>query len=149
MNLTRSRHLTLRALALAALGAVAWITLAGRAQGGPVDDDGVPKGTMAFFTGGACPAGWTTASNVQGRLVVGVTDGAHVGMQVGTPLTDREDRAHHHTYSGPVALTAKNIAAGDGSNQNGAAAQSYTVSGATDDGPSGLPFVQVQPCEKQ
>ncbi len=66
--------------ALVGLGAAAWLTFAGRAEGGPVDD-GVPAGTMAFFSGGVCPAGWTTATNVQGRLVVAVTDGSKVAYR--------------------------------------------------------------------
>jgi hypothetical protein len=86
---------------------------------------------------------------VQGRLVVGVSDVGRAGVIVGDPLTDREDRTHKHTYTGMVQLSSKGLAAADGSNQNGAAAQSYTISGATDAAPSGLPFVQVQPCLKQ
>jgi hypothetical protein len=138
-----------RALVLAMLGGAAWLALAGRAQGGPIDDDGVPTGTVAYFTGGACPAGWATATTVQGRLVVGVSDIGRAGVVVGTPLGDREDRAHQHTFTGTVQLGPKGIAGADGPNQSGAAAQDYMVSGTTDSAPSGLPFVQVQPCLKQ
>jgi hypothetical protein len=135
--------------ALLALGACAWLTTARRAQGGPLDDDGAPPNAIAFVTGGACPAGWVPAANVQGRLVVAVADGTKAGMQVGTPLTDQEDRQHQHTYTGMVALPSKSIAGADGSNDQGAASQTYTVTGTTGLAASNLPFVQVQPCLKQ
>jgi hypothetical protein len=138
-----------RVLALFSLGVGTWLAFASQAQGGPMDDDGVPANTVAFFTGGACPAGWVTAANVQGRLVVAVADGAKGGMQVGTPLGDQEDRQHQHTYSASVALGSKDIAGADGSNDDGAAAQTYMVTGSTDQAATGLPFVQVQPCVKQ
>ena len=138
-----------RGLTVVALGAGAWVLFAGPAQGGPADDDGAPPGTIAFFRGGACPAGWTTATDVQGRLVVAIADGRKAGVQVGSPLTDQEDRQHQHAYTGMVTLGSKNIAAADGPNDNGAAAQAYQVTGTTGAAPSGLPFVQVQPCLKQ
>ena len=124
------------------------LSFSGSAQGGPQDDDGAPSGTIAYFTGGACPAGWTTAANVQGRLVVAVADGSKAGMQVGTPLTDQEDRQHQHTYTGMATLASMSINGVDGSNNNGAAAQAFTVTGTTGMASSSLPFVQVQPCLK-
>jgi hypothetical protein len=136
-------------LTLLTLGTGVWLVSAGQAEGGPMNDDGAPSGTIAFFSGGACPAGWATAANVQGRLVVSVADGANAGMQVGTPLSDQEDRQHAHTYTASAQLPSKNVAGADGSNDNGAAAQTYMVSGTTDEAASGLPFVQVQPCVKQ
>ncbi len=137
-----------RVLALLSLGAVAWLAFAGRAEGGPVDD-GVPAGTIAFVRGGACPAGWATAASVQGRLVVGVADGSKGGVLVGKALADQEDRQHQHTYSANAQLGAMNVAAADGSNDDGAAAQAYAITGATDMASTALPFVQVQPCIKQ
>ncbi len=128
-----------RWLPLFGLGAVAWLAFTGRAEGGPADDDGAPQGEIAFFTGGACPAGWTTAATVQGRLVVAVADGGSAGVQVGSPLGDQEDRQHRHTYTGMVTLAPKNIAAADGSNNSGAASQAYTVTGTTDMAASSLP----------
>jgi hypothetical protein len=136
------------AFALIALSAAGLVAIAGPAEGGPMDD-GVPSGTIAFFAGGACPAGWQTATTVQGRLVVGVVDGANVGVTVGVPLTDQEDRQHQHTYATSVTLASDNIAAADGSTDNGAAAQLYLIAGTTDMAATGLPFVQVQPCVKQ
>ncbi len=118
------------------------------AHGGPINDDGAPAGTIAFFSGGACPAGWQTATSVQGRLVVAAVDGSTVGMTVGVPLGDQEDRPHAHTYTGTVTLGSDSISAASGSNDQGAASQAYTVMGTTGMVSTALPFVQVQPCMK-
>jgi hypothetical protein len=77
-----------------------------------------------------------------------VADPGNGGITVGTPLGDQEDRQHQHTYTGMVTLGSDNIAAADGSNNNGAAAQMYTITGTTGMASSSLPFVQVQPCLK-
>lgn len=135
-------------LAILALAASPWLLRAGRARGGPPADDGVPSGTVAFFSGGTCPPGWTPATEVQGRLVLGAPGDGAVGVTVGDPLADREDRGHQHAYSGSVQTADKAIAAADGSNNSGAQAQSYTVTGTTEAQPSGLPFVQAQACAK-
>jgi hypothetical protein len=134
--------------ALLGLAASPFIVREGRARGGPPADDGVPSGTIAFFSGGICPAGWTPATEVQGRLVVGAPGEGTVGVQVGDPLGDREDRAHQHAYTGSVQPAFKPIAAADGSNQSGAQAQDYPVAGTTQAQVSGLGFVQVQACAK-
>jgi hypothetical protein len=149
MDRTSPRRTLLRSLALLGLGAGACLAFSVRAEGGPPGDDGVLSGTIAFFSGGACPAGWTTATDLQGRLVVAVADGAKAGTMVGMPLADQEDRQHQHTYSGSVQLDPKNVAAADGPNNNGAASQAYTVTGSTGKAASALPFVQVQPCVKK
>lgn len=135
---------------MAVLGLAAGLSVVGArpAAGDPPGDDGAPPGMVAFFVGGACPKGWSVAANVQGRLVVGVTDGAETGIQVGTPLGDREDRLHAHTYTTDVVLPYKSVSAADGSNE-GAAAKTYPLSGKSLSVPSGLPFAQVQACEKQ
>ncbi len=116
---------------------------------GEPSDDGVPAGMVAYMSGGVCPVGWVAASNVEGRIIIAVADGKDVGVQVGMPLGDQEDRHHAHTYKGDVLLPAKSIAAADGANFEGAQAQSYSISGTTNAGPSGLPFVQVTTCVKQ
>ncbi|HRI64395.1 MAG TPA: hypothetical protein PK156_09150 [Polyangium sp.] len=120
-----------------------------RKAAGEITTDGVPAGMVAYISGGACPSGWTPATNIEGRIVIAVADGKDLGVQVGTPLTDREDRNHSHSYSGELPLPPKSISAADGPNLEGAQAQTYTVSGTTNAGPSGLPFVQVTTCVKQ
>jgi hypothetical protein len=123
--------------------------IATRKAAGESTDDGVPSGMVAYISGGICPAGWIAASNVEGRLIVAVSDGKDVGVQVGMPLADQEDRMHSHAYKGDLGLAAKSIAAADGPNLEGAKAQTYSLSGTTLAGPSGLPFVQVTTCVKQ
>jgi hypothetical protein len=86
-------------------------------------DDGVPAGMVAYISGGLCPTGWTPASNVEGRITIAVSDGKDLGVQVGTPLGDQEDRNHTHSYAGELELPAKSISASDGPNQEGAQAQ--------------------------
>jgi hypothetical protein len=113
-------------------------------------DDGIPSGTVAFFAGTSCPPGWTRPDDVKGRMVVAVVDGGTVGVRMGTPLADRENRTHQHDYSVSVTLAppaAGPIGAGGGS-VPGAQAQTYTVTGQSDPAPTDLPLVQLLACEK-
>jgi hypothetical protein len=144
---SRLRAATGRAL-VAGIAIGAFVLGLSRASGGPAEDDGAPSGMVAFVQGGNCPLGWEPALLVEGRLVVAVDDGANVGVEVGEPLVDREDRAHTHAYSGDLTLASKNIAAANGSNMEGAAAKAYPVAGTTAEETSGLPFVQVKACVK-
>jgi hypothetical protein len=140
---------TLVALAFAILLGAAWLGKgAPPAPAGPTASDGVPSGTVTYFEGDACPAGWEPATQVAGRLVVGVVDPTQGGVTVGAPLGDLEDRTHSHAFSGTVTPSYKGLAALDGSNDTGAAAQGYAVAGATDAGTSGLPLYQMQACVK-
>lgn len=126
---------------------VAWSSLERRARGEetPVEPS-APRGMIAFFTGGACPPGWEPAAEVEGRLIVGVTDPSQAGVGVGSALGDREDRAHHHTVTSSAKLSSKDVIAFDGSNDDGAAAGTYSVSGAASAHASGHSFIQVQAC---
>ena len=125
------------------------VLLAGRAgSDGPIDD-GVPSGTVAFFAQGAtCPEGWVRAADANGRLIVAVTDGVGVGRQVGTALSDQEDRAHRHGYAPSLALPPKDIAAANGPNIEGAKAQTYAWKETSAPAPTGLAFAQLLVCEK-
>lgn len=114
-------------------------------------DDGIPSGTVAFFAGTNCPTGWTRPDYAKGRMVVAVVDGGNVGVTVGTPLGDQEDRKHQHGHSGSVQLLKKGIAANRGFlSSSGTEAQTYSTAGngQQDAAPSGLPFVQLLACEK-
>lgn len=113
----------------------------------PAVDRAAPRGIIAYFAGGKCPAGWVPAEEVEGRLVVGATS-AGVGAKVGAPLGDREDRTHSHALTAEVKLSPKDIVAIDGSNNDGAAARAYPVAGSASAQTSGLSFVQVQACAR-
>lgn len=120
------------------------------AQGGDPGDDGVPRGTVAFFGAGAsCPFGWLAADMVTGRMVVGVNDGTAVGRSVGAPLRDREDRTHTHALTGTISVPSRAIAGADGLNNQGAASGDHRVTGTANAATSGLPFVQLRACVKQ
>jgi hypothetical protein len=82
-------------------------------------------------------------------MLVGVAEPAAVGRTVGIPLADREDRTHTHEFTGMVALAPRPIAAANGSNNQGAAAGTYTVNGRTAEAPSGQAFIQLRTCVKR
>jgi len=128
------------------------LTLGRRATAETPGQDRVPKGTVAFFsfddTGGNCPAGWVSATQVQGRLVVAVSQPPDVGVMVGTPLSDQEDRTHTHQYDSVVNLPSRNVAGSNGGNNQGASAGDHPLTGTTQGASSGLPFVQLLVCEK-
>ncbi|MCI0581050.1 MAG: hypothetical protein L0332_29650 [Chloroflexi bacterium] len=64
-----------------------------------------PAGTVAFFTLEACPTGWNTAGEAEGRYLVGApAGGTQVGITVGAALSDGEERPagqHTHTLTDP------------------------------------------------
>jgi hypothetical protein len=120
-----------------------------RPSGSAPADDGAPSGMVAFFAGGnACPAGWAVADEAAGRMLVGVSDVNNIGMHVGTPLGDQEDRTHSHTFAAKATIDQKNIAAAGGGNDSAAEAGDVTTSGMTKDARSGLPFTQLIVCKK-
>ncbi len=149
MSRTALRRALVGAASLAALAVFVGRSVEGRAKGDePVVEPAAPRGMVAFFAGGACPPGWVPADEVEGRLVVGTTEPGAVGLAVGAPLGDREDRGHLHALTAAATLSSKEIVAVDGSNDDGAAARTYSVTGATSSQGSGLPFVQVRACAR-
>jgi hypothetical protein len=130
---------------------------AGSALAQVEDTDLTPSGMVAFFmmSGTACPSGWTAPPEVQGRLILGVTDPARVGQQVGSPLADQTPPAHSHTFQTTISLSVYNVALAGGPNSDAAGAQTDnvpssppgTTNGGTAD-PSNLPFIQLVACRK-
>ena len=119
--------------------------------------DTSPSGMMAFFmaTAAACPPGWTVATMAQGRLIVGVTNGSAVGVQVGTALTSESSTGqtaaptHQHGYSGSVSISRRDIVADHRADSQGAQNGTYSLSGFTGAGTSNLPLMQLVVCQKQ
>jgi hypothetical protein len=147
---------------LSALAALTALLLSGRAQGDDVTEgDGVPTGMVAFFLDGtngldgdgdapaACPRGWAPAAEAAGRLIVPVTGTTEVGVAVGSPLMDQEDRKHAHPFSAQLVLPAKPITGADGGNRSGAQAGPVMWTGTTEPAASSLPFIQLLACEKR
>lgn len=71
----------------------------------------VPSGAVMFFNLTSCPLGWTEFTVARGRALVGLPAGGMRGATVGTGLSDREDRAHSHSFSS-TAITSTNGAHG-------------------------------------
>jgi hypothetical protein len=146
--------LTLK-LCLALGGAVLGVTMGSllRATPAPAQGsapDGAPPGMIAYFgQGNGCPTGWAVAETAEGRIALGTNVGALAGTAVGTPLGDREDRKHTHSYGVQISLSSNNIAGAGGSNTQAAANGTYGASLATSPAPSGLPFVQYRGCVRQ
>ena len=72
-------------------------------DGRTAEQIGVPSGAVMMFATSSCPTGWAPFNAARGRAVVGST-GTGVGSTVGSPLSDREDRAHTHIVD-PLALS--------------------------------------------
>ena len=69
---------------------------------------GVPEHAVVFLAASACPDGWVTHTDAQGRYVVGVLDGGTLAGTAGTPLSDLEARAagdHSHSFSDSFNLS--------------------------------------------
>jgi hypothetical protein len=62
---------------------------------------------VAFFmsAGTTCPAGWSTFTRGQGRLLVGAP-ASYLGQTVGAAMADRTPPEHSHSMSTTVAITA-------------------------------------------
>lgn len=132
------------------IGLVALSLMSRPAAGKDESVDDVPAGTVAFFlrADNACPQGWRVAAETTGRLIVGAGTSDGVGKQVGTPLSNEEDRTHVHSFSATADLPYKSISALDGWNQQGASAGVYRDVGISEPAPSGLPFFQLVTCVK-
>jgi hypothetical protein len=62
---------------------------------------GLPTGSVIFFDGSQCPAGWSPLDAARGRVIVGLPQGGTVKGTVGPPLTDLQDRGHAHSVDPP------------------------------------------------
>ena len=80
--------------------------------GGKTVDNLIPSGMVAFFASTTCPAGWSPATDVEGRVVVGLADGGTLGQTVGSALaaggnrTITEVPAHTHTIDPPATTSS-------------------------------------------
>lgn len=146
LSLLERRH----AVAVAALvvGLSFGMLCARDASSEPMAADGAPSGMVAFVGGGVCPPGWVHVSDLEGRAVVGTVTTEDVGVTVGTPFGDREERVHSHDYTVNVNLPAKFIAAANGPDGTVALAGVYSVTDVTDENAAGLPFFQMEACIK-
>jgi len=56
----------------------------------------VPQGAVMPFNLASCPSGWTEVTDAQGRAIVGLPSGGALSGEVGSGLSDLEDRTHAH-----------------------------------------------------
>jgi hypothetical protein len=117
----------------------------------------VPTGTVSYFPGTTCPAGWNAPDYAKGRMIVGTLAPAAIGSTFGLPLSDQEDRKHRHQYATAIPVAPKPICGlCSCCNQQGATAyplprvsvSAYPIEGETDLSSTGLPFIQYLVCEK-
>jgi hypothetical protein len=109
--------------------------------------EAAPPGIVLFSSEATCPEGLVPFEAGRGRLVVG-SAGGDVGVAVGVPLGDREDRVHRHEVPLALTLAGKSVSAADGGNDSGAAAGQQTSTLRTEAASSGLPFRQLLMCKK-
>jgi len=114
----------------------------------PPTPDAAPPGTVLWSQGAACPTGWSPLASARGRLLVGASLGGDVGLTVGAALADREDRTHAHAVTLSATLAAKNIAAADGPNHNGADDGAISATLTSAPATSGLRFLQRLVCRR-
>ncbi len=115
----------------------------------------LPHGMQMFFDMAACPVGWAQATATQGRLIVGLPQGAPQDLTFGGPALSSGDagadsRTHAHDNTVTLTTTPHGIALLGGCGAGGYAANgTYTASAPTTESDTGLPYLELLQCEKQ
>lgn len=76
-----------------------------------VSEPGVPMNMVAFFAATQCPSGWSVVESLRGRAVVGLQVHGTLYGSVGTPLTDKQEPTHTHSYDYSVQGTTSSAGA--------------------------------------
>ena len=102
---------------------------------------------VVHYNGAVCPSGWTEVVLARGRYLVGIPQGGTVGAQVGTALTNLQNRAtgqHTHAVIDPGHAHAVPFDTEQLANQ-GNTIGGTKQSGGTDSGTktSGLAFTGI------
>lgn len=114
----------------------------------PMVEDGAPSGMVTFVGGGVCPPGWVHVTELEGRAIVGTVTKEDIGIDVGVPFTDQEERGHDHAYTGSITLGPKPTGVPIGPNGNVAKSGTYMLEGTTTETSGALPFFQMEGCIK-
>ncbi len=111
----------------------------------------LPAGMMMFFAGERCPAGFSQAPGTQGRLPVGLADGATQGATFGGAALGMTDApSHAHAASVSVATGAHGIALASGCCGRGyARSDTYTAAATTVAAEADIPTIQLLQCVKE
>lgn len=110
----------------------------------------LPSGMMMFFSGDRCPTGFSQAPGTQGRVTVGLPDGAMNGATFGgAPLGTVEGPTHTHGANLSVNVAAHGIALVSGCCGSGyAGAGMYTATATTAAAEPELPTITLLQCMK-
>jgi hypothetical protein len=114
----------------------------------------LPHGLQMFFDMAACPIGWIQTATTQGRLIVGLPQGAPQDVTFGGPsLSSSADagvdvRTHAHAVTATLATTSQGIALASGCCAGGYASNgTYTAMVDSSQDETGLPYLELLACE--
>lgn len=116
--------------------------------------DGLPTGSISFFSTAACPSGWAPHLAADGRLLVPVIAGFSIGAQVGPSIAysarEQPDPIHRHTFSASIDVADTSyVLAGGCCNKDLGSDGGRSFSGTSDFANTGLPYVMLLVCRKQ
>ncbi len=115
----------------------------------------LPHGLQMFFDMASCPEGWLQTSATQGRLIVGLPQGAPQDVTFGGAALSSGDagadvRTHAHGNTATLTTTSHGIALASGCCAGGYGANgAYMATMDTDADETGLPYLELLACEKQ
>ena len=109
-----------------------------------------PVGTLMFFKSAGCPTGWGQAGSTQGRILIGLPDGATPGQKFGgAALTGTDKRTHHHKFAGEITTSAHGIALLSGGAASGYAKDgTHPYDATTEETEAEVPYLQLLHCQK-
>lgn len=109
----------------------------------------VPKFSVVAFNQEFCPTGWRAFESGRGRYIVGLNKDGELAKQIGSSLSDKEDRAagaHTHNYlDATVGGDVGNMTVGNNSSR-----PDVPRITAENEAPKGTnaPYIQLLLCEK-
>ncbi|HEX8130612.1 MAG TPA: hypothetical protein VF527_16035 [Pyrinomonadaceae bacterium] len=87
---------------LAAIGILCVTTRQAQLQ---TSGDPYPTNSIAYFSTGQCPAGWSPYAPANGLFIVPTPRGGTNGQIFGTPLDNQEPVAHRHTLTDSIKVS--------------------------------------------
>jgi len=106
----------------------------------------LPAGIVSFFATDACPPGWTSVEQAEGRVIIGATQSADVGERLGEPVTGSGLTSHVHTYDFTTVFQPQSHLAGQGVLRTVAPGTEVHYSGRSTPSSMELPFLHAPAC---